>query len=370
MNSRRWSLIVIFAVIFIIGGYAVYQYNEALQHQQKQINIKKQQAPMPSIQVETKQTRIKLQPSNGNQVQAHLSGRLPKRDQMQLVMKREGKQLSIQVKTKLGRQPLWGETLSNTQLVISLPERLYHSVSLRSDQGRIQVDPGLQAVGIHVQTSSGQTQLGAVQTGALKIATQDGEFSLSQMESTPAGKRTTIEQVQMAGDRVTLNGVNGVEQDLKVEADSNLAVQLTKLNLATLNTYMQNGSIAITDFQGNSLRGDLHAANTTLQNIQANLILTTDQGNVIFDQRQGLGVSNEIDTEQGKVTVKLPAKVDAFVSLRTRMGKIHNVFPIKKDPRSSQEPGDQSLIGVIGQDRDLIPSLLVATQDGAIEIVR
>lgn len=375
--NRTYKMGLIFLVVSLIGGTVFFiQNSDWLLHKQKSINVQKSVDgnKIKTIHVDSQNAHLQLHKSKDSQVQTHLSGSIPKRDQVQILMEVAEQGLSIKVKYQKGSNPFSISSTQSTQLNVSIPSKVYEEIQLLTDKGDIGTkNLKLHADEISLESSYGTIRVSDIQTNAATIKTQDEKIRLNNNQETkPSDPPMRLKQIDASDGNVTLFDLQGQGQQIDGIADHGINLTFHKVNVHSLALTMFSGKLLITDYQGHRLSGNLHETSTLLKEINTNIILV-GEADITVDPLLLYKGSNQITSERGNIRVRLTkVPMDLFVSFQTEQGKIQTNLPIKKEKSegsNESSPEKHSIIGMVGSNNpNGGANLLISTKEGNIQV--
>jgi len=173
--------------------------------------------------------------------------------------------------------------------------------------------------------------------------------------------------------------------DLMVDVDEG-DVNLESIRSDDVQVFVDEGKVSITDMQTEKQgllkidadEGDIYIDNSRIEEINAGtdegeivlrdvLVrrcwLATDEGDIEADTEPMEDCSYRMETDEGRITVTLPADVMLYVRLETEEGRIDSDFDLNIDDHDDGERAE----GVIGSRKGI---LKIHTEEGDIDIFK
>ena len=130
-----------------------------------------------NIDITTDNSQIELIPTNDATTKVELSGKAAKKDKYTFAADVEGNTLTIQLKERQKKLVHFDFFSTSYLLKVYVPEKLYDTVQLESDNGRVKVE-SLQAKDIDVETDNGRIELNNVQGTSVTTESHNGRIEL------------------------------------------------------------------------------------------------------------------------------------------------------------------------------------------------
>ncbi|WP_028778061.1 DUF4097 family beta strand repeat-containing protein [Shimazuella kribbensis] len=338
MNKNLKVVLLLFFII-VIGIIAIvyYRINASVPQPKDDRKTVNQLKDMDStsanvIEINSLDADLYLHKSKNDQMQAKLSGKIPKQDNVELRWTKQGKELYLDVVYKVNDALETGKNEeeeddqkglpAKISLDVSIPSKVYDSIKISTSGGDLTADMPLQGNEIKITTWAGSSKLANLSADQIHVDSREGNIQLKNV----------------------------------------------KAGFMTLTSF--SGNVSLQDYQGGNLKGETQDGDMSLSGIHGGMInLNTKSGDIHVDQTSPLPASNEITTKGGNVTFQFGmVPTDLYLALTSESGNMKNNLPIKKiTDKDDDYFGKRYIKGTIG--RGLGANLLIGTQKGNINVI-
>lgn len=183
LNPKRISFIALLLLIIgVIGSVftftSAYQFEEILQ---KEVIPS---AEIANINIRADNGKIEVQPTGDTQITAELSTRNSK---YELLTEVEDETLSVQVINQQKGFINFDIFLLGATLTVYMPEKMYDTLNIESDNGLIIVDQS-KANDIQVKTDNGKIELRDINSSTINVHSSNGKIIFDHVEGNIVGK--------------------------------------------------------------------------------------------------------------------------------------------------------------------------------------
>ncbi|MXQ55713.1 DUF4097 family beta strand repeat-containing protein [Shimazuella alba] len=235
--------------------------------------------------------------SENGQMQAKISGKMPKQDNVELKWIKRGQQMQLNVIYKINDLKAEKEAEQDTteeekqkfsaqlNLDVSIPSKFYDAIELHTKGGNLLSDIPLSASEIEVNTGAGSANL-----------------------------------ANISGDQV----------HFKADDEGNIQLKNVKAGYMTLTSW--DGNQSLQGYQGGNIKFEAQGGDINLSQITGGMMtLKTESGNMKIDQIKPSFLSYELWTESGNVDFTFHTiPTNLYLALTSESGKMKNNLPIKK----------------------------------------
>lgn len=206
-----------------------------------------------NINISTDNSKVEILPTNDSKARVELSGKAKKYTFEANV---EGKTLIILLKEKYWK-PINFDFLSMfLTLKVYVPEKLYDSIQVRSNNGQVQVEK-LEAKDIHIETDNGRIVLSDVKGSNITTKADNGRMELKNIASSTVSVKASngkilLDNVEGEISGKTNNGsitliTNQLDRPIELETDNGqIKIEAEKEpSNATLSIDVDNGKVDV-----------------------------------------------------------------------------------------------------------------------------
>lgn len=229
-NIKLISLIaLILLVVGIIGS--LFTFKSA--HQSEEITKSESidSEGIENLNILTNNSRIEVLPTNDSDITAEL---LTKNKKHELLAKVEDATLFIEVKDKQRSFISLDFFSFGTTLTVYVPERVYDSLQVESDNGRITIEE-IQSNEVNVKADNGRIELGNIDSHTVTVQSSNGRIAVENIKS------STINTNSSNG-KIILNHVEG---DISGKTNNGAIELVTKDLDRSIELETDNGKINI-----------------------------------------------------------------------------------------------------------------------------
>jgi len=179
MKSKS-IIITLFALLLVVAGLIMFNLrgNEVFGENSDKKVIEESFA---SIEVLTNNTAVEIVPTKSSVATVEYSGDTSKKSKYTFDVDVKGETLSVQFKERRRFFFSFGFPSFDLKLTVSIPEKQYESIQVKSGNGRIKVE-NIQADVVLLETENGQIRLRNVEASTVNVETDNGKVILEHVE--------------------------------------------------------------------------------------------------------------------------------------------------------------------------------------------